>query len=219
MSRFRMNRRSSRNPNIPWRAPVLVSEAAEEFEALRADLEDEIKPRGIIERLYVDDFATIIWEARRLQRCKVAILNRAFRGALEDLICQLLTKPDPGSKFKLEPINGPTSEELEPRRQAHALAEGWFADAKGKTSVMSLLQASNYSLDDVEGLAFKAASEQIELIDRMVTLLELRRNKTLACVAEYRGNLAQQLSQTSEKVIQKNPVFRFERASKKTKAV
>ena len=214
-----MNRRSSRNPNILWKAPILASEAAEEFEALRADLEDEIKPRGIIERLYVDDFANIIWEARRLQRCKLAIFNLAFRGALEDLIRQLLTKPDPGSKFGLDTrlLNGPAPEEVELNRQVDALAKGWFTDAKVKTSVMSLLQSSNYSLDDVEGRAFKAVSEQIEHIDRMVTLLELRRNKTLACIAEYRGSLAQQLSQTSEKIIQKSPVLSFERPSKKSK--
>ena len=54
---------------------LLITESAEDFAALNAALMEEIKPRGTIERLYVDDIAALVWEILRLRRCKVAIVN------------------------------------------------------------------------------------------------------------------------------------------------
>src|SRR6516164_4334146 len=75
--------------------PLLITESAEEFDALRDAFEQEIKPRGIIEQMYVHDICSIVWEILRLRRCKAAvIINSAFRSALEHLLEQLLRQPD-----------------------------------------------------------------------------------------------------------------------------
>jgi hypothetical protein len=50
--------------------PHPMSESADEFASLRTALELEIKPKGIVEQIYVDDIAAIVWEIRRLRRCK-----------------------------------------------------------------------------------------------------------------------------------------------------
>ena len=50
------------------KTPLLMSESEDEFEALRSDLVEEIKPRGIIEHMCVADIAEIVWESRRLHR-------------------------------------------------------------------------------------------------------------------------------------------------------
>ena len=50
--------------------PLLITESAEEFDALREAFEREIKPRGIIEQMYVHDICSIVWEILRLRRCK-----------------------------------------------------------------------------------------------------------------------------------------------------
>ena len=73
--------------------PLLITESADEFDALRDAFEQEIKPRGLIEQMYVHDFCSIVWEILRLRRCKALIINAAFRGALEHLLAQLLTPP------------------------------------------------------------------------------------------------------------------------------
>ena len=73
--------------------PLLITESADEFDALRDAFEREIKPRGIIERMYVHDICSIVWEILRLRRCKVVIINSAFRSALEHLLVQLLRQP------------------------------------------------------------------------------------------------------------------------------
>ena len=73
--------------------PLLITESADEFGALRDAFEREIKPRGIIEQMYVHDICSIVWEILRLRRCKVVIINSTFRTALEHLLTQFLNKP------------------------------------------------------------------------------------------------------------------------------
>ena len=64
------------------KVPLLITESADEFDALRDAFEREIKPRGIVEQMYVPDISSIVWEILRLRRCKVVIINAAFRSAL-----------------------------------------------------------------------------------------------------------------------------------------
>jgi hypothetical protein len=71
------------------KVPVLITESADEFDALRDAFEREIKPHGIIEQMYVHDICSIVWEILRLRRCKVVIINAAFRSALEKLLVLL----------------------------------------------------------------------------------------------------------------------------------
>src|SRR5437773_4867288 len=66
--------------------PLLITESADEFDALRDAFEREIKPRGIVEQMYVPDISSIVWEILRLRRCKVVIINAAFRSALQELL-------------------------------------------------------------------------------------------------------------------------------------
>ena len=63
------------------KTPLLMSESEDEFEALRSDLAEEIKPRGIIEHMYVADIAEIVWESRRLHRCKAVMINMNYGAA------------------------------------------------------------------------------------------------------------------------------------------
>ena len=92
--------------------PLLITEFADEFDALRDAFEQEIKPRGIIEQMYVHDMSAIVWEILRLRRCKVIIINSAFRSALQDLLMQLLKQPG--------------QYDWHVQNEAQALAQGWL---------------------------------------------------------------------------------------------
>jgi hypothetical protein len=105
--------------------PLLITESADEFDALRGAFEREIKPRRIIEQMYVHDICSIVWEILRLRRCKVAIINSAFRSALEDLLTQLLRQP--------------SQHEYEVEDKAQALAQAWFTDQEAKKTVSEIL--------------------------------------------------------------------------------
>src|SRR5215831_7896005 len=179
--------------------PLLISESADEFDALRDAFEREIKPRGIIEQMYVNDISSIVWEILRLRRCKVVIINSAFRNALEGLLEQLISRPGVfGINLELE---------------AKALAQAWFTDKEAKKEVSELL--SRFELDEtaIEAEAIRKSSSDLELLDRMLTSLESRRNKALGCVAEYRASLGQQLRESADRIIDAKGVLRLEDAA------
>src|SRR5215470_3373972 len=179
--------------------PLLITESADEFDALRDALEREIKPRGIIEQMYVYDISSIVWEILRLRRCKVVITNSAFRRALEDLLKQLLRQPG--------------QYEYQVEDEAQTLAHAWFTDKEAKKQVSETL--SRFDLDEsaIEAEAIRKSSAELELLDRMVSSLESRRNKALGCVAEYRASLAHQLRESADRIIDGKDVLRLEHPS------
>jgi hypothetical protein len=178
--------------------PLLITESADEFDALRDAFEQEIKPRGIIEQMYVHDICAIVWEILRLRRCKVIIINSAFRSALQNLLKQLSRLPG--------------QYEYQVEGEAEALAHSWFTDQETKKQVSEIL--SRFDLDEsaIEAEAIRRSSSDLELLDGMLTSLESRRNKALGCVAEYRASLAHQLRENSDRIINGKGVLRLEDA-------
>ena len=179
--------------------PLLITEAADEFDALRDAFEQEIKPRGIIEHMYVHDISSIVWEILRLRRCKVVIINSAFRSALQDLLKQVLRQPG--------------QYEYQVEGEVQTLAQSWFTDQEAKKEVSEIL--SRFDLDEsaIEAEAIRRSSSDLEVLDRMLTSLESRRNKALGCVAEYRASLAQQLRDSADRIIDAKGVLRLEDAA------
>ena len=179
--------------------PLLITEAADEFDALRDAFEQEIKPRGIIEHMYVHDISSIVWEILRLRRCKVVIINSGFRSALQNLLKQVLRQPG--------------QYEYEVEDEAQTLAQSWFTVQEAKKQVSEIL--SRFDLDEsaIEAEAIRRSSADLELLDRMLASLETRRNKALGCVAEYRASLAQQLRYSADRIIDAKGVLRLEDAA------
>jgi len=179
--------------------PLLITESGDEFDALRDAFEQEIKPRGIIEHMYVHDISSIVWEILRLRRCKVVIINSAFRSALEHLLVQLLKQPGQSDYHVGD--------------EAQTLAQSWFTDQEAKKQVSEIL--SRFDLDEsaIEAEAIRGSSADLELLDRMLTSLEIRRNKALGCVVEYRASLAHQLRESAARIIDGKDVLRLEHPS------
>jgi hypothetical protein len=179
--------------------PLLITESADEFDALRDAFEREIKPRGIIEQMYVHDISAIVWEILRLRRCKVVIINSAFRRALRNLLEQFLRQANEDA-FDVDD-------------EAEDLAQAWFTDQEAKKKVSEIL--SRFDLDEsaIEAEAIRRSSADLELLDRMLTSLETRRNKALGCVAEYRASLAHQLRESADRIIDGKGVLRLEEAA------
>jgi hypothetical protein len=174
---------------------MLSSESADDFKALREALEDEIKPRGIIERMIVAEISNIVWEIRRLRRFKPAIINMAFMSALRNLLKPLLSEPG----------------DIEDRagQKANSLALGWFTDPQAKKEASELLAAFQLDESAIEAEAFRLLSAELERMDRMLASAEARLNKLLRSIGEHRAGLAQQLRESSNRMIEGN-VLRLE---------
>jgi len=76
---------------------------------------------------------------------------------------------------------------------------------------------SRFNLDEsaIEAEAIRKSSADLELLDRMLTSLESRRNKALGCIAEYRASLAHQLQENAERIIDGKDVLQLEHPSNK----
>ena len=176
--------------------PLLITESPDEFDAVRDAFEREIKPRGIIKQMYVHDISSIVWEILRLRRCKVVIINSALRSALEHLLVQLL--------------KGPGQYGYEVEDKAQNLAHAWFTDQEAKKRVSEALSRFDLDASAIEAEAIRRSSSDLELLDRMLTSLESRRNKALGCVAEYRASLAHQLRESADRIIDGKGILRLE---------
>ena len=84
---------SQMRPAILPTVPLLMTESKDEFKRIRDALADEIDPRGILEQMYVEDIAYLVWEVLRLRRSRAGIINAAFRKALERVLEQCLREP------------------------------------------------------------------------------------------------------------------------------
>src|SRR5919197_681508 len=136
--------------------PLLITESAEEFDALRDAFKQEIKPQGIIEQMYVHDISSIVWEILRLRRCKVIIINAAFSNALEDL---LVRRGQPGQQ------------DFQTRDGARRLAHAWFTDEEAQKRVSEILGRFDLDESAIEAEAIRRSSPALERLDRMLTSL------------------------------------------------
>jgi hypothetical protein len=177
--------------NAPRHPLVLSTEKVDDFLALQADFEQEINPRGAIERMYVHDVAALVWEIRRIRTAKTAIINTAFASALLAIIRRIMPKHE----FML-----PHDIEAEAER----LARGWFLEQKTRIEVEELLAA--YDLDDhsVAAEALRQVAPELERLDRMLTNREVRRDRALQNIEDLRAGLAKRVRQASDRVLDDN---------------
>jgi hypothetical protein len=181
--------------------PLLNSESADEFELLHAALENEIRPEGIIEHMYVADISSLLWEILRHRRCKAVIINAGFRAALEQLLMQLLRAPG--------------QLDYTVKDEADELAFRWFTEEGAKKKVAEILNQFGLDESSIEAEAIRRSSQDLELLDRMLTSLESRRNRALGCIAEYRDALSRRLRESADRIIEANGVPRLEAAARK----
>jgi hypothetical protein len=186
-------------------APLLLTESKDEFNLIRDNLNDQLKPRGIIEQMYVEDVTYLVWEILRLRRSKAAIINLAFRDALTEVVMQLLHKP------------GEYKHELEDR--AEDLAREWFSDLNVRKQIAELLREFDLDETALEAEAFRKSADDLEGIDRLMASAEARRDKALMCIAQYRGDFGALLRESSDRLVD-GKVLKLEHAgSKERKSV
>jgi hypothetical protein len=174
-------------------APLLSAESADAFASLRKALSHEIQPEGAIEQLYVDDFAALIWEILRLRRYKTAIINSSRLAALQGILMQLLYSGD----FEFAYIHAQAAEKL---------ARDWFKKKSAKTKVATLLRIFGLDEGAIEAEAFRLCAEDLERLERLLTAQEVRRDKVLRLIAEYRQVFSKQLRQAGDRILDNDDV-------------
>jgi hypothetical protein len=183
--------------------PLLITESSSDFAALAEALTQEIKPRGIVERIYVDDIAALVWEIRRLRRCKNVVVNTAFKDALSEIVYRLAGEPEVG-----------TAE----REWVDRVCRDWFSKSEARKEVLELLEEFHLDESAIEVEAIRGEFGDLETLDRMLTLQESRLNKALRSIAGYRDSFAKPVREVSKRVIEADPVMQLENRSARTSA-
>ena len=176
-----MTNNDSRRATLLPLPPLLITESEQEFEQIREALYEEIKPDGIIEQTYVDEFADLAWQILRLKRCKAGVTNLAFHEASARILGHLMgAGPD--------------------------VARDWISNAEIAKQVEAGL--ATYKLDGsvIIAKAIKMKSYDLGPIDALLLSLETRRDKNLLRIAQYRGELGAMLRKPSDKLIESRVV-------------
>ena len=181
-------------------SPLLMTESEDEFDRIRDAFDQELKPRGIIEQMYVADIAYLAGKF-----CDCGDAKRASsipRSVLPwiTLLAQLLR--DPGEVPLIR------------EGMAQSLGRSWFAGPAAKKQVLEFF--SKFQLDEfaIEAEAIRSSAGDLERLDRLLASLELRRNRALRCIADYRGGFARQLRESSDRIID-GKVLALEKPSSK----
>jgi hypothetical protein len=173
-------------------SPVLITEREEEFDELYAALTQELAPRGIVEKLYVADIANLVWEKRRLRRSKTAILDMASQRAVQEILC----RPELASVD---------------RHWAEKASAVWLSHAGVREDIIEYLEASGLDESAIEAETMRRVASDLEMLDRMMALLETRFEKMLRAIADYRESFANQVRMASNRLIEATPVIELEK--------
>jgi hypothetical protein len=143
--------------------PLLEGEDAAAYDDLLARISTVEKPANIIEDIWVRDYVDLTWEILRLRRLKAALLKATAHIGLEIVLKPLL---DEG---------------------IGELVEAW---ARGERSavqqVKSILSSAGLTMDAVIAAAMSEQIETLERIERMLAMLEARRNAILREIDRHR---------------------------------
>src|SRR5262249_14541835 len=149
------------------------------------------------------DFVNIVWEIRRLRRCKNAIINTAFIKAVHSIIYKCAHEPEFGSS------------ELDWVDEA---AIQWFTDPKTRKEVQSMIGKFHLDESVIEAEAIRSKFSELETLERMLTLLEGRMNKALRLIADYREAFVDRVQEASSRVVEAAGVIQLEKPAAKKSA-
>jgi len=155
--------------------PLLPEENAQQYEALLRSILQQIVPADVIEALWVKNIIDFIWEANQIRRWRRQILIQAQLQVTEDLICPDLRRAIPRDSDQL---TAPTADDL---------AGGCMAGSKKKGQV--ILQQRGFTAENVTAHGFLLNLPSIELIDRLASLADQRRDALLREIERKRAGL------------------------------
>jgi hypothetical protein len=186
-----MNRKpAARLDSMLFPSPVLITERKEVFDELHAASTQELAPRGIVEKLLVADIANLFWEMRRLRRSKKAILDMASKDAVRRILCDF-TAAD--------------------RDWAESASAVWLTHAGFREDIIEHLEASGLDESAIDAESMRMAASDLEMLDKMMTSLEMRIRKALRTIADYRETFANQARMASSRLIEATPVIELEK--------
>src|SRR5262245_48397444 len=148
------------------------------YDQLLTQVSTTVMPEDIFEDMWVRDVVDLTIEVLRLRRLKASLLTtNAYKGLSETLA----------------PLVG--------RLQAETLAEGWVARKSDVVEeVNKTLTSAGLSTDSILAQTFSLKVNDIERMEHMMALAEMRRNSTLREIDRHRQTLGQKLRRAAQQL-------------------
>lgn len=180
------------------RPPILHGEDERTYAELLARVQAAVKPKDILEEIWVRDVVDLLWETLRLRRMKASVVTVATRNAMAKVLAPIVNK---GRLGDADPFDMELMLKETPARE---LAAGWYKrEGKAVKDVEKILREADLSMDVVTAQALRRSLddvERIERIERMIISAESRRNAALREVARHRAAFAEDLRRSSQNV-------------------
>lgn len=174
---------------VPGFEPSLIDgESASDYEAFRDSCLEAVAPKDALEQVWLQDFMDYTWEAQRLRRMKVAILQTARKSAVEKLVLQ----------FSLENVNWKVAKEI---------AEGWsHSDTRVRSHVEKLLKVNGLPLDAIMAQATIDNIDTLQTIDGLISSYDYRRDAAIRELEKRRDVLARRARDYAQSMVQEADV-------------
>jgi hypothetical protein len=143
--------------------------------------------------MYVEDLATIIWSMQKLYSIKNGIIRNALYPALKSILEHIVADDARCSSIEKENL---------PKK----LAVNCYRDKNARAQVAKMLADFNLDESCIEAEAWRRASTELDLIERQLTSLQIRRDKTLNMLADYRDELGQRLKRKVQRISEADEV-------------
>jgi len=137
-----------------------------------------VAPVDFVEEIWVRNVADLVWESIRLRHLKSQLLRAAAHEGLARVLTPLRGWPD-----------------------ADRLSRTWaLGDEKATAEVEKLLGRAGITIDAVMAQTLAARIDEVERIDRMVTIAEARRDAVLREIRARRAAFGQALRRSGQAI-------------------
>jgi hypothetical protein len=162
--------------------PLLEGENEKAYDQFLVQISATVQPADILEEIWVRNYLDLFWEETRLRRLKTSLMTSSAYKGLEEL---------------LRPLIGSRSDPLSFRH----LVDGWAAhDASAIERADEILTSANMTMNDVMAQTLSVVLNDIERIDRMIAVSEVRRSAILREIDRHREALGQRLRRAVQQV-------------------
>jgi len=156
--------------------PLLPGEDSAAYDILLARVSADVKPKDIIEKIWVRDIVDRTWDVFRLRKVKGGLASQNICEALEDGLKRCGVEESPGYPSSTEGLN---IKEFD-NSLCYTLPYQWVKQKPDVVAWINELEANkDISMNEVMASAFVRNLDRIERVDKLLAAAESRRNAVL----------------------------------------
>ena len=158
--------------------PLIDGEDGTNYDVILERISADVAPADFVEEIWVRNVVDLVWESIRLRHLKSQLLHAAAHEGLARVLTPLLDWPS-----------------------ADRLSRTWaLGDEEASAEVERLLGRAGLTIDAVMAQTLAARIDDVERIDRMVTIAEARRDAVLREIRARRAAFGQALRRAGQAI-------------------